>query len=690
MLSTFDEHSNASVTLAARPWTSNASADENACTFKKWAEQPNQPGFFRIFTIICVLTILVVLVVLGNALVIAAVIMRRRLRSATGLLILSLAVADLLVGLVILPFSIANEVLHSYWVFGAKWCTIWLSVDIWLCTASIYNLVAISIDRYIAIIKPLNYPMLVTKFRARCIVAAVWVVSFIICLPSFVLASSEKQKGMGKESCRCTPANSGMAYIVFSASSSFYIPMIVVIFVYVRIYIAACAATKSVYSGMMQVTATANKNPKNLLMQNPSALSRPENAPILRVHRGSTVKNTPMELSRQAKQNAANSNTLGGGLPAANHTPTSTPAVFAHMNGSTGSLQYVKRQERRHSQEERLRRNGGVEKSTESASSTPPAAHGSGSMSRLRAGTELEKSPLVRRSIGDIQQTSEGSIVTEELRMRAIGRPNGLSPRDERQSSADVQPPEVVETIENSDDLPSEETDDEAAALHRERSDSPLPTEPLNPPHNSPAHSTSTAALPSNGLPTPAGGMVGFLHPNSAGGACGEKKPTKKRIYGADVWNRIMRRGPRKKAGCAYEKRLSLEIKAAKTVAIVTGCFIFCWLGFSIVYGFSIETNEVVWSVIFWLGYLNSALNPVIYTVFNREFRTCFKRLLTCNHLIFATRTNHQNMYNSYNSTLRPGKPMAGYSSVVSQPTVYAPPAGRSTPPTLNPPSSES
>lgn len=67
------------------------------CTFQKWTQLPNQPGIFRIFTIISILTILVVLVVLGNALVIAAVILRRRLRSATGLLILSLAVADLMV-----------------------------------------------------------------------------------------------------------------------------------------------------------------------------------------------------------------------------------------------------------------------------------------------------------------------------------------------------------------------------------------------------------------------------------------------------------------------------------------------------------------------------------------------------------------------------------------------------------------
>lgn len=138
-----------------------------------------------------------------------------------------------------------------------------------------------------------------------------------------------------------------------------------------------------------------------------------------------------------------------------------------------------------------------------------------------------------------------------------------------------------------------------------------------------------------------------YLHPNSAAGKqaqCPEKK--KRYSHGVNVLTRLVRRGPRKKAGCAYEKRLSLEIKAAKTVAIVTGCFIFCWLGFAILYGlssFAIESNEVVWSVVFWLGYLNSALNPVIYTVFNREFRTCFKRLLTCNHLIFgANRANRE------------------------------------------------
>ncbi|GMT30400.1 hypothetical protein PFISCL1PPCAC_21697, partial [Pristionchus fissidentatus] len=265
------------------------------CTFYEWSRLPQQAGLLRIFSTISVLTVLVVIVVLGNSLVIAAVLLRRRLRSATGLLILSLGVADLLVGTVILPFSIANEVLAGYWIFGETWCTIWLTMDIWMCTASIYNLVAISIDRYIAIIKPLNYPMLVTKFRARCIVAFVWVLSFIICTPSFILASTDKPEvcsmlATPSEHCKCTPSHAGYAYIIFSASASFYIPMAVVIFVYARIYIAARNATKSVYSGMMQVSANANKNAKSYLMSHPSALGgNREAVPMLRVHRGSSV-----------------------------------------------------------------------------------------------------------------------------------------------------------------------------------------------------------------------------------------------------------------------------------------------------------------------------------------------------------------------------------------------------------------
>ncbi|KAI1715077.1 7 transmembrane receptor (rhodopsin family) domain-containing protein [Ditylenchus destructor] len=679
-----------------------STVQSETCTFQQWTQLPNQPGVFRIFTIISVLTILVMLVVLGNALVIAAVILRRRLRSATGLLILSLAVADLMVGLVILPFSIANEVLNSYWIFGDAWCTAWLTMDIWMCTASIYNLVAISIDRYIAIIKPLNYPMLITKFRARCIVAAVWIGSFVICSPSFLLASTERKSSssdgtMSPDDCKCTPSNSGMAYIVFSASSSFYIPMIIVIFVYARIYVAACAATKSVYSGMMQVTATANKNPKNILMQNPAALSRAENLPILRVHRGSTCKIPPNgdHPSFIKSQNAIHP----GITPIPISINSSMPTVYAQMNGSNNSLQYIKRNSRfprRHSEE--IKDKAGIAVSN---------AINATNRERLRSPT--------RRSVGNIHNTihesptailNESTFLGNELSVPLIPTPvilnqksgllNSVSEQEKmrwfygsnasaehtRRSSAGREEnttlPNGVENYilgEFSEDAHPETAYEETRAFDtsQESQNHTTPENSLDPVSQKDENGTVIKKDEgSNGTP-----IGQLLHPDSA------KKPAKKRNYGAKIVSRIMRRGPRKKAGCAYEKRLSLEIKAAKTVAIVTGCFIFCWLGFSILYGlsFTYQSNEIVWSIVFWLGYLNSALNPVIYTVFNREFRTCFKRLLTCNHMIFGNRGNNQNhMYNSYNSQLRIGKPTA-YSSV-SAPQYYntrsSPPGGNS------------
>lgn len=121
------------------------------------------------------------------------------------------------------------------------------------------------------------------------------------------------------------------------------------------------------------------------------------------------------------------------------------------MNGSTSSLQYIKKN-RRFSQEDKLR-NGEV-KSTDSATSTPPAY---GSVTRLRAGTDLAKSPLVRRSVGDIQQTT--GMNGEGFQMSNIIRPstlvNGLTadnsnfpPQMRRVSKSEPRSSNVVEPAE--------------------------------------------------------------------------------------------------------------------------------------------------------------------------------------------------------------------------------------------------
>ena len=98
------------------------------------------------------------------------------------------------------------------------------------------------------------------------------------------------------------------------------------------------------------------------------------------------------------------------------------------------------------------------------------------------------------------------------------------------------------------------------------------------------------------------------------------------------------------------KKHVSLEVKrerkAAKTLAIVTGAFIACWLPFFILALImaifkSWHFNPHLVAFFLWLGYFNSTLNPIIYTIFSPEFRTAFKRILCGKSHVLNHRPRH-------------------------------------------------
>lgn len=398
----------------------------------------------------------------------------------------------------------------SYWPFGGEWCSVWLAVDVWLCTASILNLCAISLDRYLAISRPFEYPRLVSPLHAKMLIVGVWILSFIICFPPLIGwkegtatqtnprhcsatvgywpeedEEEEQDEDEGQNESRLLPGchlTSEPGYIVYSACGSFWIPMIVMVGFYWRIYKTASAATEALRRGFIEQKAAAlvtggggAGGSANL------SASSSENSITLRVHRGGSPK----------------------------------------------------------------------------------------------ASTQFLSPPLKRRSFDD--------------RLLAVG------------PASDVNPSPSLDEV------------DTPKTQWFTRSSATLPQIVVT------ASSLQQLAPSPDSLP----GWDVDHRTSSIDSGC----PIDGRRRKSSRFTRLMHIVPQLRS-------LNKEKKAAKTVGVIVGLFIVCWAPFFSVYlseAFCRScTPDLLFKVFFWLGYCNSAANPVIYGLCSRDFRYAFKKLLRC------------------------------------------------------------
>ena len=132
----------------------------NATIFE-YDTYPSEYTSLQIWSLAILITVFMVVIVVGNLLVIIAIATEKSLKNVTNWFIASLAVSDLLLGIAIMPFSLANQ-LMGYWIFGELWCELYLAVDVLMCTASINNICLVSLDRYWSITRAVAYLRLVT------------------------------------------------------------------------------------------------------------------------------------------------------------------------------------------------------------------------------------------------------------------------------------------------------------------------------------------------------------------------------------------------------------------------------------------------------------------------------------------------------------------------------------------------
>lgn len=194
----------------------------------------------RVQTVLISIILLAVILgtIIGNILVCVAVCLVRKLRRPCNYLLVSLAVSDLCVAVLVMPTALMYEALDE-WRFGRFFCDVWVSFDVLSCAASILNLCAISLDRFWAITKPLEYGVKRTPRRMMLCVALVWVGAACISLPPLLILGNEHSIiHDGQEIPACVVCQN-FGYQIYATFGSFYIPLAVMLFVYYQIFKAA-------------------------------------------------------------------------------------------------------------------------------------------------------------------------------------------------------------------------------------------------------------------------------------------------------------------------------------------------------------------------------------------------------------------------------------------------------------------
>lgn len=212
-----------------------------------------------------VLGIIIFCSIAGNTLVCIAIVTQRNLRKTSNYFYVSLACADALVAAMVMTFAVANDI-QGYWIFGRTYCNIWLSSDVMCSTSSILNICAISLDRYIHIRNPYHYDRIMSQKRILISIAALWLLSALISfLPIHLGWHKTEDYGSGDAATSYITGDKFICllelnplYAVTSSIVSFYVPCVIMIAIYIRLYLFARKHVKSIKETSAPVSFSNN------------------------------------------------------------------------------------------------------------------------------------------------------------------------------------------------------------------------------------------------------------------------------------------------------------------------------------------------------------------------------------------------------------------------------------------------
>ncbi|XP_058176268.1 muscarinic acetylcholine receptor M3-like [Anopheles ziemanni] len=187
--------------------------------------------------IIPLYAVIFLLSVVGNLLVILTLAQNKRMRTVTNVYLLNLAISDLLLGVFCMPFTLAGQVLRRF-IFGSVMCKLIPYFQAVSVSVAVWTLVAISLERYFAICRPLSSRRWQTQFHAYKMIGLVWTVSFLanspLCYVQRLQPVLRAGRSTGQMKCREVWPDrvSEKAYVLFHDVGLLVLPLLTMGFAY--------------------------------------------------------------------------------------------------------------------------------------------------------------------------------------------------------------------------------------------------------------------------------------------------------------------------------------------------------------------------------------------------------------------------------------------------------------------------
>uniref|UniRef100_A0A8D0WJ53 Melatonin receptor type 1A n=1 Tax=Sus scrofa TaxID=9823 RepID=A0A8D0WJ53_PIG len=180
-----------------------------------------------------ILIFTIVVDVLGNLLVILSVYRNKKLRNAGNIFVVSLAVADLLVAVYPYPLVLMS-IFNNGWHLGHLHCQLSGFLMGLSVIGSIFNIAGIAINRYCYICHSLKYDRWYSNRNSLCCVFLIWVLTLVAIVPNLCMGTLQYDPRIYS----CTFAQSvSSAYTIAVVVFHFLVPMVIVIFCYLRIWV---------------------------------------------------------------------------------------------------------------------------------------------------------------------------------------------------------------------------------------------------------------------------------------------------------------------------------------------------------------------------------------------------------------------------------------------------------------------